>query len=66
MRLNTETPVRQAFKEALRPAKRKRGRPPTTCISTIQQDLTKRGIYTNLHGINAIEELKSMCQDCVG
>ena len=58
-RLNPETPARQSFKEALRPAERKPDRPPTTWIPTIQQDLTKRGI-------NAIKELELMCHDRAG
>ena len=48
MRLNPETPARQYFKEALRPVKRKPGRPPMTRITTIQQDLSKRDIVTQL------------------
>ena len=62
MRLNSETPARQYFKEALRPVKRKHGRPPMTWITTIQQDLSKRDIHINLRDISAIENLESMCQ----
>ena len=64
IRLNPETPARQYFKEALRPAKRKPGRPPTTWITTIQKDPTERGIYVNLRG--TIKELESMCHDRAG
>ena len=61
MRLNPVTPARQYFKEALRPAKRKPGRLPTTGITTIiQKDLSRRDIYINLRGINAIKE-ESRC-----
>ena len=66
MRLNPETPARQSFKEALRPVKRKPGRPPITWITTIQQYLSKRDIHTNLLYISAIEKLESMCHDRVG
>ena len=66
MRFNQEKPARQSFKEALRPAKRKPGRPPTTWITTIQKDPTERGIYINLRGINAIKVLESMCHDRAG
>ena len=66
MRLNPETPARQSFKEALRPVKRKPGRPPMTWITTIQQDLSKRDIHINLRDISAIEKLESMCHDRVG
>ena len=66
MRLNPETSARQSVKEALSPAKRNPGRPPTTWITTIQKDLTKRGIYINLRGINVIKELESMCHDRAG
>ena len=57
MRLNPDTPARQSFKEALRPVKRKPGRPPMTWITTIQQDLSKRDIHINLRDISAIEKL---------
>ena len=66
MRLNPETPARQSFKEALRPVKRKPGRPLMTWITTIQQDLSKRDIHINLRDISAIEKLESMCHDRVG
>ena len=66
MRMNPETSTRQSFKEALRPAKAKPGRPPTTWISVIQQDLTKICMHINLRGINAIEEPESMCHDRAG
>ena len=66
MRLNPETPARQYFKEALRPMKRKPGRPPMTWMTTIQQDISKRDIHINLRDISAIEKLESMCHDRVG
>ena len=66
MRLNPKTPAGQYFKEALRPVKRKPGRPPMTWITTIQQDLSKRDIHINLRDIIAIEKLESMCHDRVG
>ena len=54
------------FQEALRPVKRKPGRPPMTWITTIQQDLSKRDIHINLRDISAIEKLESMFHDRVG
>ena len=66
MRLNPDTPARQSFKVALRPVKRKPGRPPMTRITTIQQDLFKRDIHIHLRDISAIEKLESMCHDRVG
>ena len=63
MPLNPEMPARQSFKEALRPVKRKHGRPPMTWITTIQQDLSNRDIHINLRDISAIEKLESMCHD---
>ena len=60
MRLEPETPARIAFTEALKPSLRKRGRPPTTWIKVIQNDLKNNNIQINLsqkHGIEALEEL---------
>ena len=67
IRLNPETPARQSFKEALRPVKRKPGRPRMTWITTIQQDLSKRDVHINLRDISAmLEKLESMCHDRMG
>ena len=38
MRMNADTPVRKAFDEALRPAKKKR-KPPTTWLKIAEKDL---------------------------
>ena len=58
--MRNPAPARQSLKEALRPAKRKHGRPRTTRITTIQKDLTKIGIYINLRGMNAIKDRQSI------
>ena len=52
LRLDEETPVRQALLEAVEPYKRGRGRPPTNWLQTIQKDLAdefiRRGsVYRN-------------------
>ena len=39
MRLDANTPVRKALDESLKPAKRKRGKPPTTWLKVIGNDL---------------------------
>ena len=49
MRLNPETPARQSFKEALRPVKRKLGRPPMTWITTIQQFVQLESVIDNIN-----------------
>ncbi len=44
LRLHPETPARQAFEEALRPTKLKRGRPATTWLQVVKQDLKRADI----------------------
>ena len=39
MRMNADTPVRKALDEALRPAKKKRRKPPTTWLKLMEKDL---------------------------
>ena len=39
MRMNTNTPVRKALDEALRPMKKKRGKPPTTWLKFVEKYL---------------------------
>ena len=39
LRLSENTPARRAFYEALQPEKRKRGKPKTTWLKTIEKDL---------------------------
>ena len=64
MRMDPEVPARVALQEALKPAKRKRGRPPTTWTTIIQQDLVSLNISTKLNNNqSAIEELESLCGD---
>ena len=48
MRLHPETPARNAFEEYLRKVKRPQGRPKTTWMQTIRQDLSKIGIKLDL------------------
>ncbi len=42
LRLPTETPARKALEECLRPSKRPQGRPKTTWISQVNEDLKPR------------------------
>ena len=44
MRLNKETPARKAFLESLEPVKRKIGRPPSTWLKVIENDLQSTDI----------------------
>ena len=44
MRLHPETPARKALKEYLRKVKRPQGRPKTTWMQTVKQDLSNIGI----------------------
>ena len=39
MRMDKQTPVRKALEEALRPAKKSRGKPATTWMKVIEKDL---------------------------
>ena len=39
MRLDANTPVRKALDESLKPAKRNRGKPPTTWLKVVENDL---------------------------
>ena len=48
MRLHPETPARKALKEYLRKVKRPQGRPKTTWMQTVRQDLTSIGIKLDL------------------
>ena len=48
IRLPPETPARNAFEEYLRKVKRPQGRPKTTWMQTIRQDLSKIGIKLDL------------------
>ena len=48
MRLHLETPARKALKEHLRNVKRPQGRPRTTWMQTVRQDLASVGIELGL------------------
>ncbi|KAM3872085.1 sterile alpha motif domain-containing protein 10-like [Diretmus argenteus] len=64
MRLPEETPARVAFKEAVGPKKRKRGRPKTTWIDTIQRDLNQLNLDINISS-TTIPDLVDLCADRV-
>ena len=48
MQLHPETPARKAFEECLKKGKKPRGRPKTTWMQTIRQDLNSIGIKFDL------------------
>ena len=48
MRLHSETPARKALKEYLRKVKWPQGRPKTTWMQTVRQDLASIGIKLDL------------------
>ena len=60
MRLHPETPARNAFEEYLRKVKRPQGRPKTTWMQTIRQDLSKIGIKLDLS--NATKTLNKLVE----
>ena len=63
MRLPDTTPARIAFEEALKPSRRKRGRPLTTWTTIIQADLVSLGIDINLKATDAIPKLETLCSN---
>jgi exonuclease III len=62
MRLDPEVPARKALIEALKPSKRKRGRPKTTWISKMQQDIKNLGLDITLNS-ESIQQLIDICGD---
>ena len=60
MRPHPETPARKAFEEYLRKVKRPQGRPKTTWMQTIRQDLRKIGIKLDLS--NATKTLNKLVE----
>ena len=60
MRLHPETPARNTFEEYLRKVKRPQGRPKTTWMHTIRQDLSKIGIKLDLS--NATKTLNKLSE----
>ena len=66
MREDEKTPVRIAIKEALTPAKAKRGRPKNTWLKTIANDLNRGGFEINVNNHNpeeTVQKLISITQD---
>ena len=47
MRLEDDTPAKQALQEFLRPVKKPRGRPTTTWLKKISSDLSETNIQLN-------------------
>ena len=62
MRLDPEVPARKALTEGLKPSIRKRGRPRTTCISKMQQDISNLGLDITLNNAS-IQQLIDICGD---
>ena len=62
MRLNHEVPARKGLTEVLKPSKRKRGRPRTTWISKMQQDISNLGLDITLNN-ESIQQLSGICGD---
>ena len=64
MRLDTNTPVRIALKEALLPVVNKRGRPKFTWLKTVFDDLFGGGIIVNVRKPeDAINNLTNITRD---
>ena len=64
MRLHPETPARKALGEYLREVKRPRGRPKTTWMQTIRQDLNTIGIKLDLSkATKTLNRLLELTQD---
>ena len=64
MRLPADTPARQALEEHLRQTKSKAGRPKTTWLKTIQNDLEPLGIKLNLKDKkNTIKTLEQITEN---
>ena len=62
MRLDPEVPARLSLAEALTPAKRKVGHPPTTWLMKVKKDLKNLNIDINLD-LTAIPKLEAVCCD---
>ena len=63
MRLPAETPARVAFEEALKPARRRQGRPRTIWTNVIQKDLNTAKIEIELTATDAIPKLIELCKE---
>ena len=55
LRLNPDAPARQSLQEALKPAKRKQGRPKLTWIQQVRNDLTECGMTPDSDFRNVFE-----------
>ena len=63
-RLPNETPAKCAFAEVLKPAKKKRGRPPLTWTKSIINDLSPLKNNLNLSDQHKTQEtLTNLCAD---
>ena len=62
MRLDPEVPARKALTEALKPSKRKRGRPMTTWISKMEQDISNLELDITQNN-ESIQQLNDICGD---
>ena len=62
MQLDPEVPATKALTEALKPSNRKRGRPRTTWISKMQQDISNLGLDITLNN-KSIQQLSDICGD---
>ena len=64
MRLHPETPERKALKEHLRKVTRPQGRPKTTWMQTVRQDLASIGIELDLsRGAQTLDTLSRLKHD---
>ena len=64
MLLQPETPARKALKEDLRNVKRPQGRPKTTWMQTVRQDLGSLGIELGLsRGAQTLDTLSRLTHD---
>ena len=64
MRLHPETPARKALKEHLREVKWPQGRPKTTWMQTVRQDLPNVGIELDLsRGAQTLDALSRLTHD---
>ena len=63
MRLDPGVPARLSLTEALTPTKRKRGHPPTTWLTNIQEDLKTIGINILMKDTTVIPVLEDLCND---
>ena len=63
LRLDPDTPARQALEATLTPHKRKVGHPPTTWIKTINKDLKELDENLSLVSNDSISTFENLCAD---